>query len=82
VATSWERRLKRVFGIEIQDSARCGGRLEVISSIEEPELIGKILAHLDRSAPDQFQPELPVGAPAPPSQASLPGIRREGALGA
>jgi hypothetical protein len=43
VRMSWARRLKRVFGIE--QCARCGGRLRVIASIEEPELIERILAH-------------------------------------
>jgi hypothetical protein len=28
---SWARRLKRVFGIEIEDCARCGGKLRVIA---------------------------------------------------
>jgi hypothetical protein len=37
--------LKRVFGIEIEQFARCGARLKVIASIEEPELIERILAH-------------------------------------
>jgi hypothetical protein len=68
---SWARRLKRVFGIEIEDCARCGGKLRVIASIEEPEVIAKILAHLERTARDQFQPELPLGARAPPPPARL-----------
>ena len=70
---SWARRLKRVFGIEIEDCARCGGKLRVIAGIEEPEVIAKILAHLEKTAPDQSEPELPRGARAPPvpSQASL-----------
>jgi hypothetical protein len=42
---NWARRLKRVFGIESEQCARCGGRLQVIASIEEPELIERILAH-------------------------------------
>jgi hypothetical protein len=71
VAMSWARRLKRVFGIEIEDCARCGGKLRVIASIEEPEVIEKILAHLERTPRDQFQPELPLGARAPPQQARL-----------
>jgi hypothetical protein len=45
VAMTWARRSKRVFGIEIERCARCGGRLKVIASIEEPELIARILAH-------------------------------------
>jgi hypothetical protein len=31
-----EYRLKRVFAIEIERCRRCGGRLEVIASIEDP----------------------------------------------
>jgi gamma-glutamylcyclotransferase (GGCT)/AIG2-like uncharacterized protein YtfP len=45
VAMNWARRLKRVFGIEIEGCARCGGKLAIIASIEEPEVIAKILAH-------------------------------------
>ena len=30
VAMSWARRLKRVFGIEIEACARCGGKLKII----------------------------------------------------
>lgn len=37
----WARRLKRVFGIEIEDCARCRGNLKIIASIEEPEVIAK-----------------------------------------
>jgi hypothetical protein len=40
VAMSWAQRLKRVFAIEIEQCRRCGGRLTVIASIEEPALIG------------------------------------------
>lgn len=67
----WARRLKRVFGIEIEDCARCGGKLKVIASIEEPEVIARILAHLQRTAPEQYGSELPLGARAPPSQGRL-----------
>jgi hypothetical protein len=31
---SWARRLKRVFGVEIEGCARCGGKLRIIASIE------------------------------------------------
>ena len=33
-------------------------------------MIAKFLAHLETTAPDQFQPELSFGARVPPSQAS------------
>ena len=69
VALNWAQRLKRVFGIEIEQCARCGGRLEVIASIEEPELIERILAHR-RERGGQETMTVSLGARAPP-QASL-----------
>jgi hypothetical protein len=71
VAMSWARRLKRVFGIEIDTCTRCGGALKIIASIEEPEVVAKILAHLERTAPQPHQAGLPLGARAPPGQASV-----------
>jgi hypothetical protein len=61
VAMSWARRLKRVFGIEIEGCVRCGGKLRIIASIEEPEVIAKILSQLARTAPEQYQTELALG---------------------
>jgi hypothetical protein len=71
VAMSWARRLKRVFGIEIEGCAHCGGALKIIASIEEPQVIGKILWHLQRTGPQPYPPQLPLGARAPPVQWSL-----------
>jgi hypothetical protein len=71
VAMSWARRLKRVFGIDIESCARCGGKLKVIASIEEPVVIAKILEHLEKTAPERHQAELPLGARAPPTQGNL-----------
>jgi hypothetical protein len=71
VALNWARRLKRVFGVELEACARCGGKLKIIASIEQPELIAKILSHLERAVPGQYQAELPLGARAPPPQARL-----------
>ena len=68
---NWARRLKRVFGIEIERCARCDGKLKIIASIEEPQIIAKILSHFERTAPDQYPTELPLGARAPPVQSSL-----------
>ena len=65
VTMTWARRLKRVFGTEIECCARCGGRLRVISSIEDPELIARMLAHRrERGAEDS--PVASLGARAPP----------------
>jgi hypothetical protein len=51
-----------VFGIEIEVCVRCGGQLRIIASIEEPEIIAKILAHLERVAPDPYSAEWALGA--------------------
>jgi hypothetical protein len=66
----WARRLKRVFGIGIESCVRCGGRLRIMASTE-PAVIAKILSHLERTAAEQAQPELPLGARAPPEQGRL-----------
>jgi len=71
VALRWAQRLKRVFGIDIEACTRCGGKLSIIASIEEPAVIAKILAQLEKTAPDRHQAELPLGARAPPTQARL-----------
>jgi len=71
VAMTWAQRLKRVFGVEIEACTRCGGKLAIIASIEEPEVVAKILAYLEKTALDQHQPEPPLEAQAPPTPARL-----------
>ena len=63
------RRLRRVFGVEIEQCVHCGGRLKVIASIEEPELIEHILAHR-RERGEEGAPTAALWARAPP-QTSL-----------
>jgi hypothetical protein len=67
VRMNWARRLKRVFGIEIERCVGCGGRLNVIASIEEPELIERILAHR-RERGEEEAPTTSLGARAPPQR--------------
>ncbi|MGB5103410.1 MAG: type II toxin-antitoxin system VapB family antitoxin [Steroidobacteraceae bacterium] len=69
VAMSRAQRLKRAFGIEIDTCARCHGRQRVIAGIEDPAVITRILAHLDR-APGTAEP-VPLAARAPPLQGTL-----------
>jgi hypothetical protein len=57
--------LKRVFAIEIERCGRCGGKLCVIASIEEPALIERILASVRRGTEDDEQ-LTPYAARAPP----------------
>jgi hypothetical protein len=45
--------------------------LRIIAPIEEPAVIARILAHLERTAPQQYQPERPLGARAPPMPSAL-----------
>jgi hypothetical protein len=53
---SWAQRLKRVFGIEMQSCERCGGAVKIVASIEEPQVISRILEHLERSGAGHMQP--------------------------
>jgi hypothetical protein len=48
-AMRWAQRLKRVFQIDITQ-CECGGQLKLISCIEDPPTIHRILEHLDRQA--------------------------------
>ena len=48
VRTSWARMLKRVFDLDMERCA-CGGKLKFVASIEQPEVIEKILTHLGLS---------------------------------
>jgi hypothetical protein len=43
---SWARLLKRVFDIDIEHCLHCGGTLKIITAIEDPAVIARILAHL------------------------------------
>ena len=46
-AMTWAQRLKRVFGIDIETCPACGGAMRIVACIKDPEVIEKILAHLD-----------------------------------
>lgn len=43
---TWAQRLKRVFAIEIEKCEQCGGPVRIIASIEDPDVVQKILKHL------------------------------------
>ncbi len=61
---TWAQRLKRVFAIDIDTCRRCGGTLRVIASIEEPQVIERILEHLARDR-QSLDPAHPSRAPPP-----------------
>ena len=48
---TWAQRLKRVFAIEIEKCEKCGGPVRIIASIEDPDVIQKILKHLGLDRP-------------------------------
>jgi hypothetical protein len=43
---NWAAALKRVFGIDILECPRCGGRLDIVAFIEKPSAVTAILDHL------------------------------------
>ena len=52
---TWAQRLKRIFGIEIEKCDKCGGKVKIIASIEDPDVIEKILKHLGLGAASQIR---------------------------
>jgi uncharacterized protein YbaR (Trm112 family) len=56
--------LRRVFHLDVLACPRCGGRLRVIATVQDPLAIQAILAHLGRS----LSTEAP--GPAPPTPAA------------
>jgi hypothetical protein len=64
------QRLKQVFGIDIETCPACGGTVRIIACIEDPDVIEKILAHLDAKA---AEPEATRRPPCrtPPQQRSF-----------
>lgn len=64
-AMTWAGRLKRVFNIDIETCAACGGAVKIIACIEEPATIKKILNHLKKKSGKDEQVQLPANR-APP----------------
>lgn len=62
-AITWAQRLKRVFWIDISTCEHCGGAVRVIASIEDPIVIEKILAHLERREAASTTPHAPRAPP-------------------
>ena len=54
---TWAQRLKRTFEIDISLCPLCGGKLRVIADITEPELITKILNHIQNRDPPRRLPK-------------------------
>ena len=61
---TWAQRLKRVFGIDIEVCSACGGAMKIVACIEDPDVIDKILSHLEKKLTSAN------GIQLPPSRAS------------
>ena len=44
---NWARLIQKIYEVDPLTCARCGGAMGVLSFIEDPEIIKKILKHLD-----------------------------------
>jgi hypothetical protein len=42
----WARLLARVFNIDVETCAKCGGKMRITAAIEESKVIRKILGHM------------------------------------
>ena len=54
--------MKRSFDVDVMSCEKCGGKMELIAMIEDPEVIHKILTHLKLPA----EKSTPLPARAPP----------------
>jgi len=59
----WADLMRRVFEIDVLACTSCGGRLRLIATIEDPEVIRRILAHL--GLPTALPATLPARSPPP-----------------
>jgi hypothetical protein len=44
---NWARLIRKIYQVDPLTCAKCGGRMKILSFIEDPEIIKKILKHLD-----------------------------------
>ena len=64
-AWTWAALMRRVFHLDLLACPRCGGRLRVLATVQDPRAVQAILAHLPR-------PRAPASpGPAPPVPAAL-----------
>jgi hypothetical protein len=65
-AMTWAQRLKRVFNIDMETCAHCGGPVKVIACIEDQVVIDKILFHLEKKGNLPSTPDTLPETRAPP----------------
>jgi len=65
-AWTWAALMRRVLALDVLACPRCGGRLRRIATVDDPAVVGTILAHLGLLHPADSP------GPAPPSAALRP----------
>jgi hypothetical protein len=68
---AWAVLFRRTWGLDVLDCSRCGDRMELLASIEDPDVAAKILRHLN----------LPTRAP-PRRRPWRPALALDGSAGA
>jgi hypothetical protein len=56
--------MRRAFGIDVLACPRCSGRLRLITTVEDPGVVGKILAHVALAEGPGRPPPRDPGVPA------------------
>jgi len=56
---AWADLMRRAFETDVLACPRCGGRMQLIATIDDPAVIRKILTHLGLS------PDVPTARPPP-----------------
>ena len=59
MAITWAQCHKRVFRIDVEPCQACGDAMKIIASLEDPVVIGTILAHVGETAPFREVARLP-----------------------
>ncbi|MDO8474600.1 MAG: transposase [Candidatus Rokubacteria bacterium] len=71
-AWTWAALMRRVFDLDVLACPQCGGRLRLIATVEDPAVVGKILAHLvllhPADSPGPAPPSADLRAAAPSHQ--------------
>ena len=71
----WADLLHRVFAVDVLACPRCGGRMRILATIDDPRVVRRILAHLGLISDAGPQPDPPTWraarAPTPRSARSL-----------
>lgn len=66
----WADLMRRTFEIDVLQCRRCGGRMRLIATIEDPEIVRKLLDHL--GLPTELPRPLPARAPPVQTEFAFP----------